>query len=93
MLNAKIADTWLNFLRMRSQEIVLNVQHQFPMTGKILAVRYGVHLPPLIREIFAQNSNVRRIDSIGAIDRFRFSLCSLATGNTESIVIYELYMS
>jgi hypothetical protein len=68
MFNAKIAEAWLNFLRMRSQEIVLNVQHQFPMTRKILVVRYGAHLPPLIRETFAQNSNVRRIDSIGAID-------------------------
>lgn len=68
MLNALIAETWLNFLRMRLQEIVLNVLHQFPMIGKILVVRYGVHLPPLIRETFVPNLNIRRIDSIGAID-------------------------
>ena len=72
MLHALIAEIWLNFLRMRSQEIVLNAKHQFPMTGKILVVRYGVHLPPLIRETFVPTSKNRRIDFTGAIDYFGF---------------------
>jgi len=81
MLNALIAEIWLNFLRMRSQEIVLNAQHQFPMTGKILVVSCGVHLPPLIRETFAPNSNTPRIDFTGAIDYsgFRYFLQPMAS--------------
>ena len=81
MLNALIAETWLNFLRMRSQEIVLNAQHQFPMTGKIMVVRYGVHLPPLIRETSVPNSNNRRIDFTGAIEYpdFRYVLQPMAS--------------
>lgn len=81
MSNALIAETWLNFLRMRSQEIVLNAQPQFRMTEKIMVVRYGVHLPPLIRETSVPNSNTPRIDFIGAIDYcgFRYVLQSLAS--------------
>jgi len=73
MSNALIAETWLNSSRMKSKDIVLNARHPFRMTGKILVVSDGVHLPHLIRETFVQISSARRIGFTGAFDLYRQS--------------------
>lgn len=56
MSDVLIAEIWLNFLKMTSQEFVPNVKKRFKMTERTTGVSNGVHLHPLMQEIFALNS-------------------------------------
>ena len=67
MSNARIAETWLNSSRMKSEEIALNATQPFRMTGKILVVGNGVHLHPLTQEISVQNLEGQSLGILGII--------------------------
>ena len=74
MSNARVAETWSSFSRMKSKETVLDAINQFQTIGKILVVSCGVRHLHLIHETFVPNSKDRKIDFTGAINSFRLSL-------------------
>lgn len=65
MCSARIAENWLNSLKMKSPEIVRIANKLFTMTGRIMVVANGVHLPRHMLEIFVPNSKGQKTDFTG----------------------------
>ncbi len=57
----------MNFLKMKSPEIVLTANKLYTMTGRITVVPSGVHLPRHMLEISVPNSKGQKTDFMGTI--------------------------
>ncbi len=57
----------MNFLKMKSPEIVLTANKLYTMTGRITVVPSGVHLPRHMLEISVPNSKDQKTDFMGTI--------------------------